>query len=68
MSNDMHVNIQGKFYKQTAENCLDALSEMFNALPSKKRIDFIGHLNEISLVLERGKREWPVAEEKTSNV
>lgn len=54
-----HKDAQGVFCLETAENCLEALNEMFAAIPAKKRIEFIGHLNEISLVLERGKREWP---------
>lgn len=50
---------QGALVKENAQDCLEALSEMFEAIPKKKRNEYLGHLNDISLFLERAKRELP---------
>lgn len=39
------------------ENALDAIDDIFKALPKKRQPEFLGHLNEISLCLEDGKAE-----------
>lgn len=50
---------QGQFTKQEAKASLEALSEMFKALPKSKQLDYIGHLNDISLFLEAAHRVAP---------
>jgi hypothetical protein len=47
---------QGDFTKSEAKETLKALNEMFNAIPKSKRMEFIGHLNDISLFLEAAAR------------
>lgn len=48
-----------QFTKEEAEVCKEAVDEMFNALPKSKRMEYLGHLNEICLFLERAKEKAP---------
>lgn len=57
---------QGDLTKENAQLCYEAVNEMFDALPKSKRMGYLGHLNDILLFLERGKRELP-PEKKEKN-
>lgn len=46
-----------KLTKQEAKKALEALNRMFDALPKSKKMEFVGELNDVSLVLERVQRE-----------
>jgi hypothetical protein len=48
---------QGDFTKEEADEMLKAVAELFDAISKSKRPAFIGHLNDISLFLERAGRE-----------
>ncbi len=48
---------QGDLTKENAATCLEAVNEMFEAISKSKRIEYLGHLNEVCLFLERAKRE-----------
>jgi len=50
---------QGKFTKQEADETVRAAEEMFEGLSKGKRLDFLGHLNDILLFIEAAKREAP---------
>lgn len=50
---------QGLLVKENATDCLEALTEMFNAIPKSKRFNYLGHLNDLSLFLERAQKELP---------
>jgi len=42
---------QGKFSKEEAESVKEAVEEMFEAIPKSRRIDYLGHLNDVLLFL-----------------
>jgi len=42
---------QGEFTKEEAKRILEAVDEMFEAIPQTKRGDYIGHINDINLFL-----------------
>lgn len=42
---------QGEFTKEEAKQTIQAVKELFEALPKSKRAEFIGHLNDIFLFL-----------------
>jgi hypothetical protein len=50
---------QGDFTKEEAQATIEAVDEMFKALPKKKQMDYLGHLNDTLLFLEACKRECP---------
>jgi hypothetical protein len=50
---------QGDFTKEEAQATIEAVDEMFNALPKSKKLDYVGHLNDIMLFLEEAKRQAP---------
>lgn len=50
---------QGKFSKEEAEAAIEAVTEVFDSMPKKKKIEFLGHANDIFLFLEAAKREAP---------
>jgi len=43
--------------KERIDLANEALSEMFEAIPKSKRFHFLGHLNEVSLVIEEIQRQ-----------
>ena len=43
--------------KERIDTANAALGEMFDAIPKSKKRDYLGHLNEIALVLEEVQRE-----------
>ncbi len=58
---------QGKFSKEEAEATGKAVQEMFDAIPKSKRLDYIGHLNDVLLFLAAAGKvapsEWAEATE-----
>ena len=50
---------QGDFTKAEAQRTIEAVEEMFQALPRGKQMGYIGHLNDIMLFLEEAKRQAP---------
>ena len=54
--------MQGKFTKEEATFVLDAVENLFKALPKTKQMDFLGHLNDICLFIEAAKRVAPEEE------
>ena len=54
---------QGDFTKEEAAETIEAVDELFRALPKAKHSAFFGHLNDILLFLEAAKRAAP-AEKK----
>jgi len=54
---------QGEFTKEEARATLDAVCEIFAALPQVKRAKFIGHLNDVCLFIEAAKQAAPGKEE-----
>ena len=57
---------QGKFSKEEAKSCSEALNEVMKAMPKSKAMDFIGHFNDIFLFLSAAEKAAP-NEEKTEN-
>lgn len=55
---------QGLLVKENAKDCLEALTEIYEALPKKKWPDYLGHLNDVSLFLDRAAKELPSAADK----
>jgi hypothetical protein len=53
---------QGKFSKEEATATLEAVDELYKAIPIKKRPEFIGHINDICLFLEAAKLAAPSEE------
>ena len=54
---------QGRFNKQEADATIEAVKEMFDAIPKSKRMGFVGHLNDIMLFIEAAKRSAPDEQE-----
>lgn len=50
---------QGQFTKEEAQATIDAVKEVFEALPKTKLLGFIGHINDIYLFLDAAKRAAP---------
>ena len=50
---------QGKFSKEEAKECHEALDEVMKAFPKSKAGEFIGHFNDIFLFLNACIREAP---------
>jgi len=50
---------QGRATKEEAMKVKEAFDEVFEALPKSKRLDFIGHANDIYLFLEAAARMLP---------
>ena len=50
---------QGHFTKQEAKATAEAVEELFDALPKSRRMDYIGHLNDIYLFIDAAKRNAP---------
>jgi len=55
------VMTESRFTKQEAKRLSEVASELFDAIPKSKRMDFLGHLNDICLFIEAAER---VAQEK----
>lgn len=56
----------GEFTKQEANAVKQAVEDMFKALSKKKRIEYIGHLNETFLFIEAAKKVAPEAKNETA--
>ena len=50
---------QGQFTKEEAEQTKKAVEEMFNAIPKSRRMEYIGHLNDIFLFIEAAQKAAP---------
>jgi len=42
--------------KQEAEREIGAVNELFKAVPKTRQMEYVGHLNDISLILEAVRR------------
>ena len=50
---------QGEFTKEEAQATIEAVDEMFKALPMRKQRDYLGHANDIFLFLAACKKNCP---------
>jgi hypothetical protein len=50
---------QGEFTKEEAQQTGQAVQEMFEALPKKKQMDYLGHYNDILLFLGAAEEAAP---------
>lgn len=50
---------QGEFTKEEGKATLEAVDEMFKAIPKTRAMGYIGHLNDICLFLEAAIRNAP---------
>jgi hypothetical protein len=50
---------QGELTKKEAKAVLEILNEMFEAIPKSKRMNYIGHLNDVCLFVEAVGRSAP---------
>ena len=53
------IMAQGQATKEEAKATIDAFKEVFEALPKRKQMDFIGRANDIYLFLEAAERSLP---------
>jgi hypothetical protein len=58
-SESYNIMTQGKLSKEEATHVLEAVNDMFEAIPKSRRLEYLGHLNDIALFLEAAKRELP---------
>lgn len=49
----------GKFVKSEAEACIELSKELLEAMPKKRQIEYLGHMNQLWLFLEAAKRAAP---------
>ena len=56
---------QGKFSREEAESCREALDEVMKAFPKSKVGEFAGHFNDIFLFLGAAGKVAPSEEEKS---
>jgi len=47
---------QTDFTKENVQHAKVVLDELFEAIPKSKRINYLGHLNDIALFLESAER------------
>jgi len=47
---------QGEFTPEEAEETCRAIEELFEALPKSKKMNYIGHLNDIFLFMDAVKK------------
>lgn len=50
---------QGEFTKEEAEETQKTVKEMFEALPKKKQMEFIGHWNDVALFVGAAAKHAP---------
>jgi hypothetical protein len=50
---------QGEFTKEEAQATIEAVEEIVQGMSKRKKVDYIGHLNDIYLFLEAAKRAAP---------
>lgn len=50
---------QGRFTKEEAKECHEALDEIMKAMPKTKLMNFVGHFNDIFLFLNACIKEAP---------
>jgi len=50
---------QGEFTKEEAQATIDAANEVMEGMSKKKKIEYLGHFNDIFLFLEAAKRAAP---------
>lgn len=50
---------QGDFTKEEATETEEAFKEVFDALPKRRRLEFLGHANGIYLFLAAAKKKTP---------
>ena len=55
---------QGQFTKEEAQATIEAVEDMFNGFARAKKLNYLGHLNDILLFLEAAKKVAP-EEKKT---
>ena len=51
--------MQGEFTKEEAQATIEAVQEVMEGMSKKKKVEFIGHFNDIFLFLEAAKRVAP---------
>lgn len=49
--------MQGQFTKQEAKATEEAVKELFNAIPNRRRFSYLGHLNDILLFIGAAEKE-----------
>lgn len=50
---------QGEFTKEEADATIEAVSDMFKAIPKSKSMNYLGHLNDVMLFIEAAKKNAP---------
>lgn len=50
---------QGEFTKQEARNAREAAEEILAALPKSKKLEFLGHFNDLFLFLSAAEKAAP---------
>ena len=50
---------QGDFTKQEGQRVYEILNEMFEGLPKSRRMDYLGHLNDIGLFIHAAVTNAP---------
>lgn len=55
---------QGEFTKEEATQVLGVVNDLFEGIPKTKRMDYLGHLNDICLFLEAAKGAAPTEKDK----
>ena len=58
---------QGKFSKEEADSCKEALDEIMKSMSRNKCGEFIGHFNDIFLFLSAAKVAAPNEEKESEN-
>lgn len=53
---------QGEFTKEEAQETIEAIQEVMDGMPKKKKMEYIGHFNDIFLFLDAAKRAAPPEE------
>ena len=54
---------QGQFTKEEAQATREAFDEIINSLSRNKKIEFIGHMNDIYLFLDAAEKAAPAEAE-----
>lgn len=58
---------QGEFTKQEAKRTQEAVEELYDAIPKSRRLNYLGHLNDIFLFVGAAAKVAPEAPNEDKN-
>jgi hypothetical protein len=57
------MSTQGKFCKEEVKHVREGYEEVLNAIPKSKKLDYVGHMNDMFLFLSAAEQAAPAAKD-----